>query len=224
MLSSVHAMCSPLTSAMETTCTTCQQQWWEAKRLFARGSIILETAATETEAKHNSNLYLEATLKSFICCYDTGPSFSLSTLVLCHSTQSEIHTLVLRKEVKDAAALIGPFKLIMRAIPPTKSLNTHQICKILCITVWHSQYYYGDVPPNVSLWGLHLTPVSPSVPKGGWLQGSNSGPSPQCHASALMSGLTGHVAWGEDGRGEGRGARKRVEEEGRRSHSLDWCT
>lgn len=94
-----------------------------------------ETAATETEAKHNSNLYLEATLKSFICCYDTGPSFSLSTLVLCHSTQSEIHTLVLRKEVKDAAALIGPFKLIMRAIPPTKSLNTHQICKILCITV-----------------------------------------------------------------------------------------
>ena len=60
VLSSVHAICSPMTSVMETTSTAMTR----ALEKFCQGECHGRWAATE-----NGSLYLVATLKSFIHCY-----------------------------------------------------------------------------------------------------------------------------------------------------------
>ena len=74
VFSSVHAICSPMTSVMKTTCTAHQKWWWEAHAetsvKLCQGKHCGRRAASETQATQQQLALGISYTQAFICRYE----------------------------------------------------------------------------------------------------------------------------------------------------------
>jgi len=74
VFSSVHAICSPMTSVMETMCTAHQKWWWEAHTetsvKLCQGKHCGRRAGSETQVSQQQLVLGSSYTQAFICHYE----------------------------------------------------------------------------------------------------------------------------------------------------------